>query len=169
MTIPDIPPAEASLHIDAPPERVWQLISNIHLVASLSGECQGVEWADGAAGVLPAVGRSFRGRNRHPAVGEWTSVSHIVACEEPRRFGWDVGDRAEPAASWRFELTPCEGGTDLRQQARLGPGRSNLTRAMEARPDRAEHILAHRLAEVQAGLEANLIALKKLAEQPPSS
>jgi hypothetical protein len=65
---------------------------------------------------------------------------------------------------WRFELTPRDGGTQLRQWARMGPGFSLLRRAIAAMPEKEERIVAGRLREWQEGIEANLAALKELAE-----
>lgn len=162
MKYADGPVAEGSVHVAAPPERVWELVSDIHLVASLSGEVQSVEWLEGAGPA--ALGRAFRGHNTHPAVGEWTTTSRIVRCDAPREFGWDVEDPEHPTASWRFELTPDGDGTTLRQWARMGPGRSNLSRAIDAMPDKEERIVAGRLREWQAGIDANLAAIKERAE-----
>jgi len=162
MKYTDGPTAEATVHIAAPPERVWPLVSDIHLIADLSVEVQEVAWLDGAE--QPEVGATFRGRNRHPAVGEWTTVSHVVECAAPRAFGWVVGAVANPTAAWRFELTEHDGGTDLRQWARMGPGPSNLQPAIAAMPDKEDRIVDGRLGEFQAGIDANLVALKKMAE-----
>jgi uncharacterized protein YndB with AHSA1/START domain len=163
MKYADGPVAEGSVHVAAPPERVWELVSDIHLIASLSRELQSVEWI----GVVdrPALGCAFLGHNAHPAVGEWTTTSRIVCCDAPRAFGWDVEDPDNPTASWRFELTPAAGGTTLRQWARMGPGRSNLNRAIEAMPEKEERIVAGRLREWQAGIESNLAAIKERAEE----
>jgi uncharacterized protein YndB with AHSA1/START domain len=163
MKYADGPTTQGTVLVAAPPERVWELVSDIHLVASLSAEVQEVEWLDGVTGA--AAGSRFRGRNRHPAIGEWATVSHVVACEPPRTFAWDVHGPANPSASWRFELTPCEGGTELRQWARLGPGPSGLTSAIERMPEKEERIVAGRLREFRAGIESNLAALKEMAEK----
>jgi len=48
MKYADGPVAQASIHMAAPPERVWELVSDIHLVASLSWEVQEVSWLGGA-------------------------------------------------------------------------------------------------------------------------
>lgn len=159
----DGPTAEAAVYVAASPERVWALVSDIHLIASLSAEVQEVEWLDGATEAAP--GGRFRGRSRHPAVGEWSTTSHVVECDPPRVVAWAVGDPDHPAASWRFELSPCEGGTQLRQWVRMGPGPSNLDHAIEAMPEQEDRIVAGRLREFRAGIDANLAALKELAEQ----
>lgn len=163
MKYADGPTTGATVHVAATPERVWALVSDIHLIASLSTEVQRVEWLTGAG--VPAPGDTFRGHNRHRAVGEWTTTCTVVVCDPPRAFGWDVADPADPAASWRFELTARDGGTDLRQWARMGPGPSNLNRAIEAMPDKEERIVAGRLREFRAGIDANLAAIKELAER----
>ena len=161
MKYADGPTTESTVHVAVPPERLWPLVTDIHLIASFSTELQEVQWLDGDGG----AGSTFRGHNRHPAIGEWSTVSHVVTRDEPRAFCWDVHDPANPAASWGFELTASGGGTDLRQWARLGPGPSGLTPAIERMPDKEERIVAGRLAEFRAGIEANLAALKELAER----
>ncbi len=158
----DSPTVAVAAYIDAPPERVWVLVSDIHLMPRLSTELQEVEWLGGAT--EPAVGCRFRGRNAHRALGSWETVSTIVACDAPREFGWVVGDPGEPAASWRFTLRPEGPGTVLEQWARLGPGRSGLNLAIDARPENEQKIVFVRLREWEAGLTANLATIKELAE-----
>jgi hypothetical protein len=162
MKYADGPTAEATVHVSAPPEVLWPLVSDIHLMASLSTEVQEVAWLDEVG--EPAVGAAFRGRSLHRAVGEWTTTSRIIACDPPLVFAWAVEDPEDPSATWRFELTPRAGGTDLRQWARMGPGFSFLCQAIAAMPDKEERIVAGRLREWQAAIEANLAALKELAE-----
>lgn len=162
MRYADGPTAEATVLVAAPPDRVWPLVSDIFLIAALSREVQEVEWLPGCTG--PVHGARFRGRNFHPQVGEWTTVSHVVQCDPPRVFAWAVQDPQRPAALWRFELTPRGDGTELRQWARLGPGPSNLTEVIALMPDKEERIVAGRLRELTAGIEANLSAIKERAE-----
>jgi uncharacterized protein YndB with AHSA1/START domain len=164
MKYADGPTTEATVHVAAPPERVWPLVSDIHLIATISPELQEVSWLDDVQ--EPSVGAAFRGRNRHPQAGEWTTTSRVVECDAPRVFAWDVEDPESPTASWRFELTPRDGGTELRQWARMGPGPSNLTGIIRAMPEKEERIVAARLREWQAGIDANLAAIKELAEKP---
>lgn len=163
MRYADGPTTEGTVHVAAPPARVWELVSDIGLVASLSPEVQSVEWLDGATG--PVAGARFRGHNRHASIGEWSTVSYVVACDPPRTFAWDVHDPSNPAASWRFDLVERAGGTELRQWARMGPGPSGLTPAIERWPEKEERIVAGRLREFRAGIDATLGALKALAEQ----
>ncbi len=164
MKYADGPTAEATVFVAAPPEVVWAYVSDIHFVASLSREVQTVEWVDGEI-APPAVGCTFLGHNAHPQAGEWTTPNRVVACEAPREFVWNTGYPDSPATSWHFELTPRDAGTEVRQWVRMGPGWSNLVPLIEATPEKEERIVARRLADFQSGIDANLAAIKEIAEQ----
>jgi hypothetical protein len=161
----DTPAVAAEIYIEAPPERVWPLVSDIFLMPGLSAELRQVEWLGGATG--PALGHRFAGRNANPALGEWETVSTIVTCDEPRCFAWAVGDPEYPSTTWRFTLRPDGPGTVLEQRARLGPGRSGLNLAIDAMPEKEPKIVFVRLRDIEAGLTSNLAAIKKLAETVP--
>ncbi|MHA6793535.1 SRPBCC family protein [Pseudonocardia bannensis] len=158
----DTPTVEAETYVDAPPERVWELVSDIGLMPAISTELQSVQWCGDGAG--PAVGRTFVGRNFHPALGEWSTTSHVIECEALRTFAWAVEDPADPAAVWRFTLRPEGSGTVLRQWVQLGPGRSGLSLAIEQMPDKEEKIVYRRLGEFEAGIRNNLAEIKNRAE-----
>ncbi|MBV9315621.1 MAG: SRPBCC family protein [Pseudonocardia sp.] len=158
----DTPAVEVSTLVAAPPERLWPLVTDIELIASLSTELRRVRWLD--KGERPEVGRRFEGTNLHPAHGEWTSTSQVIECTEPQLFSWAVGAVDDPAATWGFELTPTEGGTRLRQFARIGPGWSGLNEVIARMPDMEERIVESRLGEFRAGMERNLAVLRELAE-----
>ena len=159
----DGPVAAAQILIDAPPERVWQLVSDISLMPGLSSELQEVAWLDGATG--QAVGHRFTGRNAHPEVGEWETVSTVTECDEPHRFAWAVGDPSHPSATWRFTLRPDGEGTRLEQWMQMGPGRSFLNVAIDAMPDKEAKIVFVRLREHEAGMKHNLAEIKQRAER----
>lgn len=158
----DSPTVAVSTTIAATPEQVWRLVSDIELMPAMSGELQAVEWVDAAD--PPQVGAVFAGHNHHPALGEWTSHSQIIVCDEPREFGWAVGDPASPAATWRFRLAARDVGTELTYTAQLGPGRSGLSVAIEAMPDKEQKIVFVRLREFETAITATLAAIKQRAE-----
>ena len=151
-----------SIDIAAPPERVWELISDVTLLPRFSTELQHAQWAEGFD--APALGAQFLGTNRHRAIGEWTTTSHIVEFEPPRVFGWAVGDPEMCAATWQFEADPIPQGTRLRYTAKLGPGRSGVTMLIEREPHRADEIVARRLVQWEAGMRATVAGIRELAE-----
>jgi hypothetical protein len=159
----DGPTVEVAVEIGAAPGQVWALVSDINLPARFSNEFQGAEWQDGVT--EPAVGARFTGRNQHPAIGTWQTDPLVIECEPGRVFAYVVGDPDRPSATWRYELEDAAGGcTRLRYSARMGPGPSGLTPAIEARPDREERIVERRLEEWRTNMQATVDGIKALAE-----
>jgi uncharacterized protein YndB with AHSA1/START domain len=158
----DTPTVEVSTWIDASPERVWKLASDISVIAESSAELQRVEWADGAD--TPSVGARFTGYNKHPDLGEWSTVSEVVEYEPLKIFAWAVGDPQHPTAVWRLQLTPEGSGTRLSQWAQLGPAPSGLSLAIAAMPDKEQKIVFVRMREFETGMLATLDHLKRKAE-----
>jgi uncharacterized protein YndB with AHSA1/START domain len=108
-----------SLHIAAPPERVWGLVSDITNTGRFSPETFEAEWLDGAT--EPAVGVRFRGhvlRNGRPPA-YWT-VCRISECEPAKVFEFRVmgpGDRV--VNTWRYDFEPEGDGTKATESFRL--------------------------------------------------
>lgn len=157
------PTAEVEVLVEAPPERVWALVTDIDLPARFSQELLGAEWLDEG----PALGARFVGRSRHEALGAWETTSWVNRYEPLRAFGWAVSDLDEPSATWWFELEEEEGGVRLRQCARMGPAPSGLSIAIAAMPDKEERIVARRLQEFERNMLATLEGMKHLAESRP--
>lgn len=162
MRYADAPTTDVELYVDAPPDRVWELVTDLRLICAASPELVAVTWQDGATG--PELGARFVGRNRHPRIGEWETTSIVTDFDRPSVFGWTVTDVENPTAVWRFTLTPDGAGTVVRQWARLGPGWSFLKVAVDRWPDKEERIVANRLAEVRTAMTKNLVRIKELAE-----
>ncbi|MFF3762671.1 SRPBCC family protein [Streptomyces sp. NPDC001922] len=173
MRYEDGPGVDGEVYIEAVPARVWDLVTDIGLPARLSPELQRTEWADGATG--PALGARFTGYNRHPGLGEWRTVSHVVALQDQRAFAWVVvdpdgrfgepsADPSHPLATWRFDIEPEGAGTRLRQSARIGPARSGVSLAIDRMPERETEIVAMRLDELRTNIDATLRGIKALAE-----
>lgn len=157
-----VPEAAVSVDISASPERVWELITDISLMPRFSTELLSTAWVEGFGG--PALGAQFLGTNRHPAIGEWTTRSEIIEFDPPRAFGWAVGDSGNPAAVWRFGLSPTAEGTRLRYAARIGPGPSGVTMLIDRQPERAGDIVRRRLAQFEAAMHATVAGIRELSE-----
>lgn len=160
----DSPRTHVEVRIATPPEVVWPLLCDINLPSAFSQEFQGAEWIDDG----PAPGARFRGRNRHPVVGEWEALCTVTAMEDQRVFEWTVGDLADRSARWRFELEPDGDGCLLRFSAEMGPGPSGLTPAIRRMPDREEDIVAHRLREWADNMQRTAQGIARIAEESAS-
>lgn len=150
----DQPTIEVTQRVSCDVGRAWELVTDITLPAQCSAELQAVDWLDGADGV--AVGARFTGRNRHQAFGDWETLCEVVEVEEQRRWVWNVIGPDGVGATWGFEVEPTSDGTLIRQWGRMGPGPSGLTAAILAQPDKEARIVARRLSEWQANMQANL-------------
>jgi hypothetical protein len=164
MRYADGPTTEIESVVAAPVDRVWRVVTDQEWLAGVSDELQRVEWLDGATAAGPGV--RFRGHSAHAAIGEWSTVSTVTTWEPERSVRWTVEADAPggPAAQWGFDLDPVDGGTRVRQWARLGPGRSGLSPAIDRWPDKEERIVAGRLAEWRAGMERNMEAVRAAVE-----
>lgn len=155
MRYADGPTVEVETWIDARPAAVWAIVSDIRTPVQFSDELQEVAWVDDTR---------FTGRNRHPAAGEWQTTCTVVARDPEREFAWIVGDPDHPSAAWRFALEADGDRTRLRQWMRMGPAPSGLTPAIEAMPEKEERIVARRLEEHRANMQATVDGIKRLAE-----
>src|SRR4051794_15345961 len=105
-----------TVHMDAPPEKVWALVSDVTNTERFSPETFEAEWLDGATG--PEVGAKFRGHVKRNGRGPtyWTTC-RVVASEPGREVAFQVEPRA--LNTWRYVLEPADGGTDVTESFQL--------------------------------------------------
>jgi hypothetical protein len=61
-----------------------------------------------------------------------------------------------------------DGSVVLRQEMQMGPARSGLNPAIDAMPDKESRIIARRLDEHRANMQANLDGVKSVVERASS-
>lgn len=154
---------EVSTFVDAPPERVWHLVSDVTRMGEWSPICRRCEWLDDADG--PAVGAKFRGHNRQGLLA-WSTVCEVTASEPGRVFEFRTidgtfafGNRGKEMTRWRYEFDADGIGTTVKESydikafpPLLRPGSFFLKRQ-----DR------------EGGMRTTLARLKATAEGPQSS
>lgn len=119
----DIAPLlERAVHIHAPVEAVWHLVSDPRHLTEWSPTVHQVEHHSGEAG---AEGSRYANRNRDGEL-EWTTHSVIVRSQPPRHLSFRI---EENWAVWSFDLEVEDDGTRLIQRRRIPDGISPL--AME--------------------------------------
>ena len=109
-----------TVHIAAPPERIWDLVSDVTKIGRYSPETFEAEWLEGATG--PAVGAKFRGHVKRNGIGPiyWTTCT-VLECVPGRVFGFGGGPSDKPLSIWRYRLEPSGDGTDVTESFDLTP------------------------------------------------
>ncbi len=107
-----------TLHMDATPAAVWDLVSDVTKIGRYSPETFEAEWLDGVTG--PAVGARFRGHVKRNGKGPtyWTTC-WVLACEPEREFTFGVGSADKPLNVWSYALAPAGDGTEVTESFRL--------------------------------------------------
>lgn len=100
------PCVTATVRIDARPEVVYRLITDLSTLASLAEEATAMEWRKGDA-VRP--GAVFTGHNQSGS-RRWSTKCTVTDAQPGRLFAFDVSHTVIPVARWRYDIVATEGG-----------------------------------------------------------
>ncbi len=98
---------EVSRHIVAPPEDVYEAISNVARMGEWSEECYACEWHEGFDG--PSVGATFDGHNRH-GDHEWTTQGEVIEADPGRAFAFECSMFDYHYSTWGYRIEPTDSG-----------------------------------------------------------
>ena len=147
-------PSRATSWIDAPAERVWDLVGDPARIGAISPECHRVEWLGTASG--PAPGARFKGHNRKGLL-RWSTTGTVVEYAPQQEISWDVDLMGQSVARWGFRLSSEGGRTRIEQYWR------------DRRSPLAKVVGRARAWDVPAanrrGMEQTLDAVRRRAEQ----
>lgn len=107
------PCVEATVWIDARPEVVYRLITDLPTLASLAEEAVAMEWRRGNA-VNP--GAVFTGHNKS-ASRRWSTKCAVTDAEPGRLFAVDVSHTMIPVARWQYDIVAADGGCEVTESA----------------------------------------------------
>lgn len=148
-------PIESSIEIDAPPARVWEVISDVR---------NAPQWSSQAVKVISLGGRTTKGtralniNRRGPLF--WPTTSRVVEFEPGRRFANRIN---ENTTIWVFELEPtADGGTRLTERREVPEG---LTFISTFLTDKVFGGQPSFTAEMGEGVSLSLKRIKNLVER----
>ena len=154
MAQPTASQIENTIEIDATPQRVWEIVSDL---------AKAPEWSDQAWKVFP-IGSTRNGTfsiniNRQNGF-IWPTTSRVVDFEPGRRIANRI---YENTVVWAFELEPtADGGTRLIERRETPTGISALskflTKAFFGGPEKFTETL-------EGGVSLSLQRIKRLAER----
>ncbi|GLF99431.1 SRPBCC family protein [Streptomyces yaizuensis] len=125
----------ADITVEATPEEVYAVVSDLPRSGEWSPECQGGEWISGKPS---EVGSVFRGENLRseevvgwaPLIrGIWYTECRITAAEPGRTFQWMMLTHAgaDQESIWGFDLAPAAGGGSvLTHHFRMGKATAGI-------------------------------------------
>lgn len=146
--------ASASVTVDATPQQVYDVVSDITRTGEWSQVCRSAEWVDPA---VTGEGAQFLGHNDDGA-RQWTTTSTVVSALPGEEFVWEVG---QGNARWGYAMREVGGeaaddgtdgdgvgvegaggdgtggdgtGGDAAGPERAGSGRTELTHTWEVLP-----------------------------------
>lgn len=147
---------EESVIVNALPQDLYDLVSDITRTGEWSPVCTSCWWDDAAT--AGTVGAWFTGRNETPD-RVWETRSQVIAAKPGREFAWVVGGKF---VQWGYILTPVEGGTILTETWKfLDEG---IEMFHEKYGDQAADQIADRTQQALAGIPKTLSAIKQIAE-----
>jgi uncharacterized protein YndB with AHSA1/START domain len=100
----------ATVHIQAPPEKVYAMVSDVTRMGEWSPETYKCEWIEGATG--PAAGARFRGSNKR-GILRWSTKPTVKVADPGKQFTFDTGRPGKEDTRWTYRLVPKDGGTEL--------------------------------------------------------
>lgn len=156
MTTDSSPAAiESSIEIDAPPARVWEVISDVR---------NATQWSSQAWKIFALGGRTTKGtwalnlNKRGPVL--WPTTSRVVEFEPGRRFGNRI---TENTTVWVFELEPTpDGGTRLTERREVPEGLTFISRFLTDKVFGGQPAFT---SEMDEGVSLSLKRIKTLVER----
>ena len=92
---------EVTVTIDAPPDRVYALVSDVARTPEWSPECVNVEWVE--------PGKRFRGHNKQGS-REWAMDCVIDEADPGRAFSFHTERDGAARTRWGYRIEPADGG-----------------------------------------------------------
>ena len=93
--------------ISAPPQEVWEIISDLESMGNLSPENSGGRWGKGVTGV--EKGAIFRGKNKN-GFRQWSTKVLITECEPPKKLSFSLRVGGKEWCEWSYQIDEVEDG-----------------------------------------------------------
>jgi hypothetical protein len=100
---------ELSIHVDAPAEQLYALVSDVTRTPEFSPEITSCVWLDGATG--PAVGARFEATNAVGRARPWKNRPVVTVADPGREFAFARTEVLAGTVVWRYRFEPETGGT----------------------------------------------------------
>ena len=140
--------------VASPPEKVYEIISDVTRIGELSPICKSAWWDEGSA---PQEGAWFTGHNEAEGREPWDRRCEVVIAEPGRAFGWVVGGKDEGVAEWVYRFRPVDEGTEVEESWQIIRMNERLSALSDEQFEELKRM-------TESGIEATLANLKGVAE-----
>src|SRR5947209_13116082 len=103
-------PQDVGVHVEASPQDVWALLSDITRMGEWSPECVRCRWIGQEREARPSA--RFRGTSRN-GWHRWSTTSTIVEADAGRSLVFDVSYFGRPVARWAYRFEADGRGTTV--------------------------------------------------------
>ena len=149
---------QATTHINASPEALYDLVSDVRRMGEWSPECRSCNWIDGATG--PAVGARFKGSNaRGPA--RWSTRPRVEVADPGREFAFTIEFGGREQTKWSYRFEPAAGGTTVTESFEMMADMPKMFMVIE----RVFMGIKDRKADLERNMAETLERLKTVAER----
>ena len=165
----------ADLHVQATPDEIYDIVSDLPRSGEWSPECQGGEWVSGEPS---AAGSVFRGENLRsnevvawaPLIrGTWHTECRITAADRGRTFRWMMLSHAgsDQESVWGFDMEPAgDGGSVLTHHFRMGKATAGIHKIVaDLDEDKRERFVDEWGAKIVQDLKDTLQRIKSVIEK----
>lgn len=145
----------SSTTIEARPEVVYALVTDLTRMGEWSPENTGGSWLGGVT--RAAEGARFKGTNQY-GDKKWTTTVQVTEATEPSHFAFRNKVGPKTVSEWSYRITPTDGGCEVTETwvEGAGPILSILGKAITGVEDRGPY--------TQMMIETTLAKLKRTAE-----
>lgn len=150
---------EVSIHVDADPLAVYELVADVTRSPEWSPELVRCTWLGGATG--PQVGARFRAVNTLGHGPTWSNKPTVITAEPGREFAVSRVEAIGGELIWRYRLEPDATGTTVRNSYEVVRQPTWLLRHVIMR---RIYGTTDRATEIRTTMQTTLQRLKETAE-----
>ncbi|MBI2168828.1 MAG: SRPBCC family protein [Actinobacteria bacterium] len=144
---------EARVHIEVPPEKLYEIVSDVTRMGEWSPETIRCQWLGDANG--PAVGVRFKGTNRR-GIARWSTKPQVVTADPAKEFAFETSDTL-----WSYSFEATAGGTELTEAFEMTKDEPVLLALL----GRYVLRIKDRKADLERGMQQTLERIKTVAER----
>lgn len=101
---------DTSINIEATPEAVYAILTDLTRISELSPECYKAEWEGGATEAV--AGAKFRGYNDNGG-HKWDAGCVVVVADPGREWAFEVPGDDGRSTIWRYQIEATESGCQV--------------------------------------------------------